>query len=62
MMGVLLGTAGIAAVMVQATKLFVLLSNTVLEASVWIFAAALFPLVYFVLLPTNAYYLNPEEK
>jgi len=51
-MGAILGTAGISAIMVQVSNIFaLLLSNTVLEASVWIFAAAAFTLMYFGLLP-----------
>lgn len=51
-MGALLGTAAISAIMVQVSNIFALiLSNTILEASVWIFAALAFTLMYFGLLP-----------
>lgn len=51
-MGALLGIAGISAIMVQVSNLFaLLLSNMILEASVWIFAAIAFTLMYFGLLP-----------
>ncbi len=51
-MGALLGTAAISAIMVQVSNMFaLLLSNMFLEASVWIFAALAFTLMYFGLLP-----------
>lgn len=59
-MGAILGVAGISAIMVQISNLFALvLSNTVLEASVWIFAATAFILMYFGLLPPKS--LLPKE-
>lgn len=51
-MGAIMGTAGISAIMVQVSNLFaLLLTNMILEASVWIFAAVAFTLMYFGLLP-----------
>ncbi len=51
-MGAIMGTAAVSAIMVQVSNMLaLLLSNTILEASVWIFAAAAFTLMYFGLLP-----------
>ena len=52
LMGFLAGTAALFAVMIQVTNLFAFIfGNPVLEASVWICAAAAFILMYFALLP-----------
>lgn len=60
-MGAILGIAGISAIMVQVSNLFaLLLSNTILEASVWIFAAAAFILMYAGFLPPKR--LLPKSK
>jgi hypothetical protein len=58
--GAILGTAGIAAVMVQVSNLFAFLfSSPILEASIWVFAAAAFALMYFGLIPPK--FLLPKE-
>ncbi|MEM2136236.1 MAG: hypothetical protein Q6366_001630 [Candidatus Freyarchaeota archaeon] len=60
-MGLILGTAAVSAIMVQVSNLFaLLLSNAVLEASVWLFAALAFTLMYFGLLPPKR--LLPKQQ
>jgi len=55
LMGFLAGTAALFAVMIRVTNLFAFIfGNPVLEASVWICAAAAFILMYFALLPPEA--------
>ncbi|MEM3526429.1 MAG: hypothetical protein QXV37_03355, partial [Candidatus Jordarchaeaceae archaeon] len=62
-MGAILGTAGISAIMVQVSNLFaLLLNNAVLEASVWIFAALAFTLMYFGLLPPKSLYQKKQRE
>ncbi|MGQ9721465.1 MAG: hypothetical protein ACUVXA_09120 [Candidatus Jordarchaeum sp.] len=56
-MGSLLGTAAVSAIMVQVSNIFaLLLNNTILEAGVWIFAALAFTLMYFGLLPPKRFF------
>ena len=61
--GLLFGTAGIAGIMVQLSAVFSLISNTmILQESSWIFAVAVFILMYFGLFPPKRLLAQTKGK